>query len=65
MPKGPLYNKIESRVTTRDSLGIESATASLQGELCPVVTTVTPRAFYWIFMVWNYYDWRVHEEELP
>ena len=63
MSKGPIYNKIESGITTRDSLGIESATASIQGELCPVVTTVTPRAFYWIFMVWNYYDYYINFKE--
>jgi len=56
MPKGPRFNNTSDQFTTRDSLGIESATASIQGELCPVVTTVTPRAFYWIFAVWNYYD---------
>lgn len=56
MPKGPRYNNVKYNFTTRDSLGIEGATATIQGELCPVVTTVTPRAFYWIYMVWNYYD---------
>ncbi len=54
MPKGPRFNNTSDQFTTRDSLGIESATASIQGELCPVVTTVTSRAFYWIFTVWNY-----------
>lgn len=56
MPKGPRFNDTTERFTTRDSLGIEGPTATIQGELCPVVTTVTPRAFYWPFMVWNYYD---------
>ena len=56
MSKGPKFNK-PSRFTTRDSLGINSVAASIQAELCPVVNTVTPRAFYWPFMVWNYYDY--------
>ena len=56
MSKGPKFNDITKNFTSRDCLGIEGATASIQGELCPVVNTVTPRAFYWIFMVWNYYD---------
>ena len=41
--------------TSRDNLGITSAQTSLQDELCPVVNTVTYRAFYWPFLVWNYY----------
>lgn len=56
MSKGPKFNDIKMNFTTRDCLGIEGATTSIQRELCPVVNTVTPRAFYWIFMVWNYYD---------
>jgi len=54
--KGPILNDISSNFTTRDSLGIESVAASISGEICPVVTTVTPRAFYWAFATWNYYD---------
>lgn len=60
MKKGPVFNDIKKNFTSRDSLGIEGATASIQGELCPVVNTVTPRAFYWIFMVWNYYDFHLN-----
>lgn len=56
MPKGPLINDIARNFTTRDSLGIESVATSISGEICPVVNTVTPRAFYWPFMVWIYYD---------
>lgn len=56
MSKGPKINYKSRNFTTRDNLGIEGAGASLQAELCPLVNTVTPRAFYWIFMVWNYYD---------
>lgn len=57
MGKGPKLNKIPKRFTTRDSLGIESVVFSMQDEICPLVTTVTPRAFYWPFMVWIYYDY--------
>lgn len=56
MSKGPKFNKLSDKINTRDNLGINGVAASMQGELCPVVNTVTPRAFYWPFMVWNYYD---------
>ena len=56
MKKGPLLNNNSRNFTTRDSLGIESVAASISRELCPIVNTVTPRAFYWPFMVWIYYD---------
>ena len=59
MAKGPQFNYVDIRFTTRDSLGIESETASMQAELCPVVNTVTPRAFYWPFMVWNYWQYDI------
>lgn len=56
MKKGPLLNNNIRSFTTRDSLGIENVAASISAELCPVVNTVTPRAFYWPFLVWIYYD---------
>ena len=56
MPKGPVINNIQKNFTTRDSLGIEGVEASIQAEICPIVNTVTPRAFYWPFMIWIYYD---------
>ena len=56
MPKGPQLNNIYKNFTTRDSLGIEGVATSIQAEICPIVNTVTPRAFYWPFMVWIYYD---------
>ena len=60
MAKGPKFNEVTKTFTTRDNLGIESATAGIQADLCPVINTVTPRAFYWPFMVWNYYDYHVN-----
>ena len=56
MPRGPILNSLSRNFTTRDSLGIESVANSMSAEICPVVNTVTPRAFYWPFMVWIYYD---------
>ena len=56
MKKGPLLNNNSRNFTTRDSLGIESVAAAISRDLCPIVNTVTPRAFYWPFMVWIYYD---------
>ena len=53
---GPKFNSITTRFSSRDSLGIESVAASISGELCPIINTVTPRAFYWPFMCWIYYD---------
>ena len=55
--KGPRLNDRTTKSTERDNLGITSIQASMQDELCPVVTTVTYRAFYWPFLVWNYYDY--------
>ena len=60
MAKGPKFNEVTKTFTTRDNLGIESATAGIQDALCPIVTTVTPRAFYWPFVTWNYYDYHVN-----
>ena len=62
MTKGPLFNDNNKSFTTRDNLGINSVAASIQAELCPIVNTVTPRAFYWPFMVWNYYDFYVNSD---
>ena len=57
MPKGgPRLNNISKNFTTRDSLGVEGISTSIQAEICPIVNTVTPRAFYWPFMIWIYYD---------
>ncbi len=56
MPRGPKLNNISKSFTTRDSLGIEGVSTSIQADICPIVNTVTPRAFYWPFMVWIYYD---------
>ena len=53
---GPQINNTKYNFSSRDCLGIESVAASISGELCPIVNTVTPRAFYWPFMVWIYYD---------
>ncbi len=60
MTLGPLLNKIDRNFTTRDSLGIEGVATSMSADLCPVVNTVTPRAFYWPFMVWIYYDFYMY-----
>ena len=54
--KGPKINKITRDLTTRDSLGIESVATSISGEICPIVNTVTPRPFYWAFIMWGFYD---------
>ena len=54
--KGPKLNDITNRFSSRDCLGIESVSATISGEICPIVNTVTPRAFYWPFMCWIYYD---------
>ena len=60
MSKGPKLNNITKNFTSRNSLGIDGVSNSIQRDLCPIVNTVTPRAFYWIFMVWNYYDYFIN-----
>lgn len=57
MAIGPKINYTKRNFTTRDNLGINSSGTSYQAELCPVINTVTPRAFYWMFAIWNYYDY--------
>ena len=56
-PKGPKLNDRSTHGTNRDNLGITSTQTTMQDELCPVVNTVTPRAFYWPFLAWNFYDY--------
>ena len=57
MPKGPILNNISKSFTTRDSLGIEGVATTIQASICPIINTVTPRVFYWPFLVWIYYDY--------
>ena len=57
MPKGPILNDISRSFTTRDSLGIEGVATTIQASICPIINTVTPRVFYWPFLVWIYYDY--------
>ena len=54
---GPIINSTKRAFTTRDSLGIESVLTSIQAEICPIVNTVTPRAFYWAMINWCYFDY--------
>ena len=54
--KGPKFNKKIGKLTGRDPLGIESVANSMGADLCPIINTVSPRAFYWPFLVWIYYD---------
>ena len=60
MPKGPILNNISKSFTTRDSLGIEGVATTIQASICPIINTVTPRVFYWPFLVWIYYDYYRH-----
>lgn len=57
MPKGPILNDISKSFTTRDNLGIEGVATTIQASICPIINTVTPRVFYWPFLVWIYYDY--------
>lgn len=58
MSKGPKMNKIKTEITPNDNLGIENVSTSIALSICPIVNTVTPRAFYWVFLTWIYYDLR-------
>ena len=60
MSKGPKINYKYRNFTSRDSLGINSASNAMQRELCSVIIRNTSRAFYWIFMIWNYYDYLIN-----
>ena len=57
MPKGPILSDISRSFTTRENLGIEGVATSIQASICPVINTVTPRVFYWLFLVWIYYNY--------
>lgn len=62
---GPIINKENSNPTTRDPLGIEGAVTTMGGYLSPLVTTVTPKPFIWIFLVWCYYDVYNNQSIIP
>lgn len=69
MIHGPIFNNTERRFTTRDSLGIEGVANTISADLCPVVNTVTPRPFYWVFISWCYWKFYqlhgyIHESEV-
>ena len=51
IPKGPILNDISKSFTTRDNLGIEGVATTIQASICPIINTVTPRVFYWPFLV--------------
>ncbi len=36
----------------------------MQNAICPVVTTVTSRPYYWVLFTWANYDYYRHEDEL-
>ena len=57
MPRGPILNDISRSFTTRDSLDNEGIATTIQTSICPIINTVTPRVFYWPFLVWIYYDY--------
>lgn len=63
MTKGPRLNNISRNFTTRDSLGIEGVANSISQEICPIVNTVTPRPFYWAFIMWCFYDVYEHGDK--
>lgn len=56
MNKGPLFNNKKQNLSKRNSLGIEGIATTMSDSLCPVITLVTPRPFYWILKCWCYYD---------
>ena len=56
---GPQFNNTKRNFTTRDNLGIENVANALSADLCPIVNTVTPRPFYWVFITWAY--WKFYQ----
>ena len=57
MAKGPIINKHKGKNVPRDPLGILGVSQSIVDEICPIINSVTPNAFYWIFLNWIYYDY--------
>ena len=55
--KGPKISSTKRNFTTRDSLGIDGVATSISNYVCPIVTTVTPRPYFWAFVMWCYYDY--------
>lgn len=59
----PAFNHYFGNFSSRYVLGIEGVAPSMQNAICPVVTTVTSRPYYWCFFTWAYYDYyRNHEQ---
>ena len=56
MNKGPLLNDINIKDNNQDPLGLQGVSQSIVGNICPIINSVTPHAFYWIFVNWVYYD---------
>lgn len=59
MDKGPIINNHKGRIVTRDPLGVLGVSQSIVGDICPIINSVTPNAFYWVFLNWIYYDYYV------
>lgn len=53
----PKLNQFKSNFSTRYVMGIEGIAPSMSNEVSPVVSTVTPRPYYWAFFTWCYYDY--------
>lgn len=56
MNNGPILNDVRKKFNTRDPLGLQGVSQTIVGDLCPVINSVTPHAFYWILVNWVYYD---------
>ena len=63
--KAPLFNSTYQSFTKRDTLGLQSISASIQADICPIINVVTPHPFYWAFLVWNYYHYYSSKEKHP
>ena len=58
MSRGPQINNTKKSFTIINNLGINGVSSTIAGKLCPIITNVTPRVFYWSFLIWIYYDFR-------
>lgn len=64
MKTGPLINNPKITFTSESSLGIETISTSMSNVLCPVISGVTSKPFYWAFRCWCYYDLLKNKEKI-
>ena len=57
MYNGPIVNVHSEKELNRDPLGISGVSYTIVNDISPIISSVTPYAFYWIYLNWIYYDY--------